>query len=321
MTRLALLQTTVPNNKSTAIAQMTQRIREAAAQGAQIMCLPELFASPYFCQEEDHRFFALSEAANGHTVTHMTSLAAELGVVIVVPFFERVMPGVYFNSTAVIDADGTNLGTYRKMHIPDDPGFYEKFYFAPGDLGYRVFETRFAKIGVLICWDQWYPEAARLTTLKGAELLIYPTAIGWHPQEKAQYGETQFNAWQRVQLGHAIANGVYVATVNRVGFEPRDQKDESCEAGANATAKGDQKGQALLKNTSLAGDKPCDGIEFWGRSFLSGPQGEILQQAGETEETLYHQIDFSHIETVRQHWPFLRDRRIETFGDITKRYL
>lgn len=290
MTKVALIQTRVSPDNQQAMSHMESRIRSAEAEGARVMLLPELFASPYFCQEEDHSFFSLSEAADGPTVSKMRDLAKELSVVIVVPFFERVAAGVYFNTAAVIDADGTVLGQYRKMHIPDDPGFYEKFYFSPGDLGYKVFATRYGNIGVLICWDQWYPEAARLTALRGADILVYPTAIGWHPDEKAAHGETQYTAWQRVQLGHAVANGVYVAAINRVGFEKNPIKDT--------------------------------GIEFWGRSFLAGPQGEILAQAGERDdETLIEDVDFSHIETVRQHWPFLRDRRIDSYGDITKRYI
>lgn len=290
MTKVALIQTRVSVNKQAAITHMESRIREAAAQGARVMLLPELFASPYFCQEEDHAFFGLAEAFQGPTVLGMAALAKSLGVVIVVPFFERVAAGVYFNTAAVIDADGTVLGKYRKMHIPDDPGFYEKFYFSPGDLGYQVFATRYGNIGVLICWDQWYPEAARLTALRGADILVYPTAIGWHPEEKAQYGETQYNAWQRVQLGHAVANGVFVAAINRVGFEKNPIKDT--------------------------------GIEFWGRSFLAGPQGDILAQAGERDdETMIQDVNFGQIETVRQHWPFLRDRRIDSYGEITKRYI
>ena len=290
MTKVALIQTRVSVHKQAAIMHMETRIREAAAQGAHVMLLPELFASPYFCQEEDHAFFALSESQHGPTVSGMAALAKELSVVIVVPFFERVAAGVYFNTAAVIDADGTVLGQYRKMHIPDDPGFYEKFYFSPGDLGYKVFSTRYGNIGVLICWDQWYPEAARLTALRGADILVYPTAIGWHPDEKAAHGETQYNAWQRVQLGHAVANSVFVAAINRVGFEKNPIKET--------------------------------GIEFWGRSFLAGPQGELLAQAGEgDDETLIHELDFGKIETVRQHWPFLRDRRIDSYGEMTKRYI
>jgi N-carbamoylputrescine amidase len=302
MPTIALIQTRVSPDKKDAIRHMETRIREAAASGAQVMLLPELFASPYFCQEEDHAFFALSEASDGPTVSGMAVLAKELGVVIVVPFFERVAAGVYFNTAAVIDADGTVLGQYRKMHIPDDPGFYEKFYFAPGDLGYQVFPTRYGNIGVLICWDQWYPEAARLTALRGADILVYPTAIGWHPQEKVVHGEMQFQAWQRVQLGHAVANGVFVAAINRVGFEKRcpeandvDPVVEKCQ--------------------------PFEGIDFWGRSFLAGPQGEILAQAAESVETLLYDVDFSRIETIRQHWPFFRDRRIDSYADITKRYI
>jgi N-carbamoylputrescine amidase len=290
MTKVALIQTRVSPDKQQAMSHMESRIRAAAAEGAQVMLLPELFASPYFCQEEDHSFFALSESEHGPTVSRMAALAKELSVVVVSPFFERVAAGVYFNTAAVIDADGSVLGQYRKMHIPDDPGFYEKFYFSPGDLGYKVFPTRYGNIGVLICWDQWYPEAARLTALRGADILVYPTAIGWHPDEKSAHGETQYNAWQRVQLGHAVANGVFVAAINRVGFEKNPTKDT--------------------------------GIEFWGRSFLAGPQGDILAQATERDdETLIHDVDFSHIETVRQHWPFFRDRRVDSYSEMTKRYI
>ncbi len=290
MPKIALIQTRVAPDYAAAIGHMESRIREAAFAGAQVMLLPELFASPYFCQEELHAHFALSESARGRTVSGMVALAKELHVVIVVPFFERVAAGIYFNTAAVIDADGTVLGQYRKMHIPDDPGFYEKFYFSPGDLGYQVFQTCYGRIGVLICWDQWYPEAARLTALRGADILVYPTAIGWHPDEKSAHGETQYTAWQRVQLGHAVANGVFVAAINRTGFEKNPTKDT--------------------------------GIEFWGRSFLAGPQGELLAQAGERDdETIVQDVDFSQIETVRQHWPFFRDRRIDSYGEMTKRYI
>jgi N-carbamoylputrescine amidase len=264
------------------------RIREAAKRGAQIVCLQELFRSQYFCREENADLFALAETVPGPTSTALTGLARELGVVIIAPFFERRAPGVYHNSAMVIDADGSVRGLYRKMHIPDDPLYYEKFYFTPGDLGFLSFETRFGKIGVLICWDQWYPEGARLTSLRGANILFYPTAIGWHPAEKAQYGAAQLDAWRTIQRSHAIANGVFVAAVNRVGFEgPRDK-----------------------------------GLEFWGSSFIADPFGQVIAQAStDKEEVLVAECDLEQMEDVRRNWPFLRDRRIDAYGPILERWL
>jgi N-carbamoylputrescine amidase len=263
-------------------------IRDAARQGARIVCLPELFLGPYFCQTEDHRFFELAEAIPGPTTARLGPIAAELGVVIIASLFERRAQGLYHNTTAVIDADGRYLGKYRKMHIPDDPQFYEKFYFTPGDLGFQTWPTRYARAGVLICWDQWYPEAARLTALSGAEMLFYPTAIGWLPPEKAEYGAAQQNAWETIQRSHAIANGVYVVAVNRVGLE-----------------------------TTTGGA----GIEFWGGSFVCDPSGNVLARAGQGEEVLVVLCDLGKVEFARTHWPFLRDRRVDSYSGLTARYL
>jgi N-carbamoylputrescine amidase len=269
------------------LAKAVERTREAASNGAQIVCFQELFLGPYFCQAEDHQCFGLAESIPGPTTSRLSELARDLGVVIVASLFEKRAEGLYHNTAAVIDADGTYLGKYRKMHIPDDPQYYEKFYFTPGDLGFRAWQTRFGRIGVLICWDQWYPEGARLTAMRGAEILFYPTAIGWLPPEKAEYGERQASAWETIQRGHAIANGCYVAAVNRVGFEP-----------------------------SIAG-----GLEFWGRSFVADPQGQILAKAGGDEETLIVPCDLAQVDVVRTHWPFLRDRRIDGYADLTRRFI
>jgi len=263
-------------------------IREGAARGAQVVCLPELFRTPYFCQREDAALFDLAEPIPGPTSDVLAGIARELRVVIVASLFERRAAGVYHNTAIVLDADGTERGRYRKMHIPDDPLFYEKFYFTPGDLGFRAFDTSVGRIGTLVCWDQWYPEAARLTALAGADVLFYPTAIGWHPREKAQYGDAQLTAWQVMQRAHAIANGVYVAAVNRVGHE--------------GAADG--------------------GIEFWGTSFVSDPFGVVLAEASGSEEAvLVVECDRTHQEDVRRNWPFLRDRRIDAYAPITKRLL
>jgi N-carbamoylputrescine amidase len=263
-------------------------VREAAKMGAEVISLPELYSSHYFCQSEDVDNFALAEPLYSTSFIAFSALAKELEVVIIVPFFEKRMAGIYHNSAYIIDTDGSEAGLYRKMHIPDDPHFYEKFYFTPGDLGFKAFPNNKGKIGTLICWDQWFPEAARLTALQGAEVLYYPTAIGWHPLEKEQYGENQHGAWMNVMKGHAVANGVYVAAANRIGLEQ------------------------YLPNTS--------GIQFWGSSFIAGPQGEILAQAShDKEEILIAEVDLDLQENVRQNWPFLRDRRIDAFGDITKR--
>ena len=265
-------------------------VREAATRGADVACLPELFRSRYFCQREDPVFFDMAESIPGPATDELSRAALEAGIVIVVPVFERRAPGIYHNSLAMIDADGTIAGVYRKMHIPDDPSYYEKFYFTPGDLGFRAFDTKAGRIGALICWDQWYPEGARLTTLAGAAILFYPTAIGWHPHEKDEYGSRQLDAWRTVQRGHAIANGVYVAAVNRVGHEVPD------EGGA--------------------------GIQFWGSSFICDPQGVVLAEASTNqEEIILAEVDLALLEDIRRNWPFLRDRRIDAYGGITRRFL
>ena len=266
-----------------------ERTRQAASQGAQIICLQELFTSVYFCQVEDHKYFALAEEIPGPSTQLFANLAKELGVVIIASLFERRAAGLYHNTAVILDADGTYMGKYRKMHIPDDPLFYEKFYFTPGDLGFRAWNTRFGRIGVCICWDQWYPEAARLTALHWAQILFYPTAIGWHPSEKMQYGERQHSAWETVQRGHAIANGCYVVAPNRVGHEAPDGGD---------------------------------GIEFWGQSFVADPSGQILRRGSvDQEEIIVVDVDLDSVDTQRTHWPFLRDRRIDAYQGIEQRYL
>jgi N-carbamoylputrescine amidase len=287
ITTLGLIQMHCSPDPADNFARAVERIGAAASRGAQVICLPELFRSQYFCQSEDHRFFSLGEPVPGPSTAALGKLASELGVVIIASLFEKRAEGVYHNTTAILDADGTYLGKYRKMHIPDDPLFYEKFYFAPGDLGFQTWNTRYAKAGVLICWDQWYPEAARLTALSGAQILFYPTAIGWLPAEKAEYGASQQAAWETMQRSHAIANGVYVAAVNRVGHE---------------------------------GD-PAGGIEFWGGSFVADPSGNVLARASQEEETLIVPCDIGMIDFTRTHWPFLRDRRIDAYGGIERRML
>ena len=289
MPEIGLIQMRCSEDPSENLENAIALIREAAAQGAQIICLQELFRTVYFCQEENHKYFQYAEPIPGPTTERLSALAKELRVVIVASLFERRAAGLYHNTAAVIDADGSLLGIYRKMHIPDDPLFYEKFYFTPGDLGFRSWQTKYARVGVLICWDQWYPEAARLTALRGAEIIFYPTAIGWHPSEKAEFGERQHSSWETVQRGHAIANGCYVAVPNRVGHE--------------APSGG-------------------DGLEFWGRSFVADPSGQILARAnGEKPEVLVVSIDQKALDTQRTHWPFLRDRRIEAYAELTKRFI
>jgi N-carbamoylputrescine amidase len=263
-------------------------IAQAAERGAQIICLQELFRSQYFCQKQDATIFDLAEPIPGPSTEALASVARQHQVVIVGSLFERRDAGVYHNTAVVLDADGSLLGTYRKMHIPDDPLYFEKYYFTPGDQGYRCFDTHYGRIGVLVCWDQWYPEGARLTALQGAKVLFYPTAIGWHPSEKAQYGATQQDAWRTIQRAHAIANGVYVAAVNRVGHE------------------GPSGG----------------GLEFWGSSFVSDPFGVVLSEASNNkEEILVAECDLTHLESVRRNWPFLRDRRIDSYGPIVNRLI
>ena len=261
-------------------------IKDAAEKGANIVCLQELFTSLYFCDVEDYENFKLAESIPGASTDQLSVVAKELGVVIIASLFEKRTQGIYHNTTAVLDADGTYLGKYRKMHIPDDPAYYEKFYFTPGDLGYKVFQTKFAKIGVLICWDQWYPEAARLTALMGAEVLFYPTAIGWATSQDQATNDEQFNAWQTIQRSHAVANGVHVVSVNRVGYE--------------------QNGA----------------MKFWGGSFVANPFGRLLSQAShDKEEVMVVDIDTQKTDSYRTHWPFMRDRRIDSYGDIVKRFI
>ncbi len=286
--QLGLIQLSCSTDPQSNLRKTLTAIEGAAARGANIICTQELFRSQYFCQTEDHECFKLAETIPGPSTDALQKLARRKRVVIVASLFERRAAGLYHNTAVVIDADGSLLGLYRKMHIPDDPLFYEKFYFTPGDLGFRAFQTRYAKIGVLICWDQWYPEAARLTALHGAEILFFPTAIGWHPGEKAEHGRRQHDSWETIQRAHAIANGCYVAAVNRIGHE------------------------------KLAGD----GIEFWGQSFVAGTAGEMLAKASATrEEILLVPIDLKRVEAQRTHWPFLRDRRIDAYGDITRRLI
>ncbi len=287
--KIGLVQSRSAADPSENLATAERGIRAAAERGARIVCLQELFLTPYFCQSEDHENFKLAESVPGPTTEVFAGLAAELGVVIIASLFERRAPGVYHNTAAVIDADGAYLGKYRKMHIPDDPLFYEKFYFTPGDLGFQAYDTKYGRIGVLICWDQWYPEAARLTALRGAQILFYPTAIGWHPSEKSEHGARQHSAWETVQRGHAVANGCYVAAPNRVGLE-----------------------------TPIGGD----GIEFWGQSFVCDPSGIVLDQAPvDNEAILVTEVDLDAVDTQRTHWPFLRDRRIDAYGEITRRLI
>ncbi len=290
--RIGLVQMAMSYDPNENLTTAARKVEEAAKAGAQVVCLPELFRSPYFCQREDAALFDLAEPVPGPSSNTFSSLAQRLGVAVVVPIFERRAPGLYHNSAVVIDNSGRSLGLYRKMHIPDDPSFYEKYYFTPGDLGFKVFDTQVGRIGTLICWDQWYPEGARLTALQGASVLFYPTAIGWHPQEKAKYGAAQRDAWKTVQRGHAIANGVYVAAVNRVGHE------------------GGAQGQGGA------------GLEFWGNSFVCDPFGVVIAEASiDREETLIAEVDIGRIEEVRRNWPFLRDRRIDAYRGMDQRYI
>ncbi|MCX7625032.1 MAG: carbon-nitrogen hydrolase [Candidatus Sumerlaeaceae bacterium] len=286
--RVAVVQMSCSPDPEENLKRACEFIRQAAAEGGQVICLPELFRTQYFCQSEDHSHFAVAEPVPGKTTEVLGTLARELRVVIIAPLFERRAAGLYHNTVAVLNSDGSLVGIYRKMHIPDDPLYYEKFYFTPGDLGFRTFATTYARVAPLICWDQWYPEAARIASLSGAHILCYPTAIGWHPSERIEFGERQHSAWEIIQRAHAIANGVYVAVANRVGHEgPRD-----------------------------------GGLEVWGGSFICGPFGEILAKAShEREEVLVAECDPQMQEEVRQHWPFLRDRRIDAYEAITRRFL
>jgi len=284
--QIGLVQMTCTQDPKANLNKAIEKIQEAASKGAQIVCLQELFTSLYFCDVESYDNFALAEPIPGPSTEALSSVAKELGVVIIASLFEKRAQGLYHNTTAVLDADGSYLGKYRKMHIPDDPAYYEKFYFTPGDLGYKVFKTRFATLGVLICWDQWYPEAARITALMGAEILFYPTAIGWATSQDTATNTEQYNAWQTIQRSHAVANGVHVVSVNRTGLE--------------------QNGA----------------MQFWGGSFVSNPFGTLLFQAShEQEETAVVEIDLSATDRYRTHWPFLRDRRIDSYQPITQRYI
>ena len=286
--KLGLIQTACSADPDANLKKTLALAGRAAQHGAQIICTQELFRSQYFCQKEAHGNFKLAEPIPGPSTVAFQKLAKKNKVVVIASLFEKRAAGVYHNTAAIIDADGSLLGRYRKMHIPDDPLYYEKFYFSPGDLGFKAWQTHYGKIGVLICWDQWYPEAARLTALQGAQILFYPTAIGWHPGEKKKYGERQHNSWETIQRSHAIANGCYVAVANRIGYE------------------------------KLAGR----GIEFWGQSFVAGTSGEILAKAGAAkEEILIVPVDLASVDTARTHWPFLRDRRIDAYGNLTKRFV
>ena len=287
--KLGLIQTDVLANPDANLKKTIALVERAAKSGAKIICTQELFRSQYFCQSENHANFLLAEKIPGPSTDAFQKLAKKHKVVIIASLFEKRASGVYHNTAAIIDADGSLLGIYRKMHIPDDPLFYEKFYFTPGDLGFKAWQTKYAKIGVLICWDQWYPEAARLTAMQGAEILFYPTAIGWHPGEKQEYGERQHSAWETIQRSHAVANGCYVASVNRIGHE-------------------------IIKGVG------GDGLEFWGQSFVAGTSGELIAKASANqEEILIVPVDLANVDTTRTHWPFLRDRRIDAYGNLTRR--
>ncbi|HSM93336.1 MAG TPA: carbon-nitrogen hydrolase [Anaeromyxobacteraceae bacterium] len=288
--RVGLVQMAMSSDPQANEEKAAAKVEEAARKGAEVVCLPEMYRTPYFCQREDAALFDLAEPVPGPSSERFAKVARQAGVAVVVPIFEKRATGLYHNSAIVFDADGRQVGLYRKMHIPDDPAFYEKFYFAPGDLGFKAFDVKPGRIGTLICWDQWYPEGARLTALQGASVLFYPTAIGWHPAEKAQFGVQQRDAWRTVQRGHAVANGVYVAAVNRVGHE------------------------VFTPGTP--------GLEFWGTSFLCDPFGVVIAEASvEEEEILLGEVDLGRVEEVRRGWPFLRDRRVDAYGDVTKRFI
>jgi N-carbamoylputrescine amidase len=293
--KVGLAQMRMSADPEANFAAAVERIREAAGLGANVVCLPELFKTQYFCQREDLRHFDLAEPIPGPSSTRLAEVARELRVAIVASLFERRAPGLYHNTAVTLNANGAIAGVYRKMHIPDDPLYHEKYYFTPGDLGFQAVDTAFGRVGTLVCWDQWYPEAARLTALQGAEVIFYPTAIGWHPAEKAEFGAAQYEAWQTIQRAHAIANGVFVAGVNRVGLEHGNVKGNRVEG---------------------------QGIEFWGGSFLADPFGRVIAKAShDAEEILIGEIDLGLIEETRRNWPFLRDRRIDAYAPITRRFL
>ena len=281
-TRIALIQMKMSSEQTNNMDTAIRKIKDAVRKKAKVICLPELFLSNYFCQQEKHSNFNLAEKIPGETTSILSELAKELKVIIIAPIFEKKTSGIYHNSCVVINEKGKIIGKYRKMHIPDDPQYYEKFYFTPGDLGFKTFKTKYGKLGTLICWDQWFPEAARLTSLQGAEILFYPTAIGWHPKEKKKFGKSQLNSWISIQRSHALANGVYVAAVNRVGIEKQGSKK----------------------------------LEFWGNTIVFDPSGNIIANAKQREKTIICDIDFKKVENVRRHWPFFRDRRIDYYKGI-----
>ena len=303
-TRVALIQMSCEPSTEANLAKAVARVREAAEAGARLICLPELFRAQYFCQREEHALFDITESIPGPSTAALSEVVREHKLVVIASLFERRAPGLYHNTAAILDyaseARDNLAAIYRKMHIPDDPLYYEKFYFAPGDLGFMAQSTSAGPIGTLVCWDQWYPEGARVTALKGAETLFFPTAIGWHPSEKEEFGERQYDAWQTIQRSHAIANGVFVCAVNRVGHEHGD----------------------ILHNGIMMKGPEGAGLEFWGGSFIADPFGRILAKAShDKEEILYADLDPKEVEITRQHWPFLRDRRIDAYGGITSRFL
>ena len=307
-TRVALIQMSCEASTDANLAKAVARVREAAEAGAKLVCLPELFRAQYFCQREDHALFSTAEPIPGPSTAALSKVVREYDLVVIASLFERRAPGLYHNTAAILDHASTApdhiASIYRKMHIPDDPLYYEKFYFTPGDLGFLAQHTSAGPIGTLVCWDQWYPEGARVTALKGAETLFFPTAIGWHPSEKAEFGERQYDAWQTIQRAHAIANGVFVCAVNRAGHEYGDVEHN----GKMMRGPGDH--------------TAADGIEFWGGSFIADPFGRILAKAShDQEEILYADLDSNDVEVTRQHWPFLRDRRIDAYSGITSRFL
>ena len=293
--RVGLIQMSATPDPDKNLQRAIEQVRQAAASGAQVVCLPELFQTQYFCQREDASLFDLAEPIPGAASNQLSELAKQLHIVLIASLFEKRAAGVYHNTAAIFDTDGKLAGLYRKMHITDDPLYYEKFYFTPGDLGFRAFDTSAGRVGALVCWDQWYPEGARLTALQGAHVLFYPTAIGWHPAEKADFGKAQHDAWRTIQRAHAIANGVYVAVVNRVGFETGNIRGKSA---------------------------PGAGLEFWGGSFLCDPFGRVMAEAShDKEEILIGEVDLHLLEEVRRNWPFLRDRRIDSYAPITNRLI
>ena len=293
--RVGLVQMSMGADPEKNLERAIAHVSDAAKKGAQVVCLPELFQTQYFCQREDAALFDLAEPIPGPTSNKLAEVAKKLSIVLIASLFEKRAPGVYHNTATIFDKNGVLLGLYRKMHIPDDPLYYEKYYFTPGDLGFKAFDTEMGRLGTLVCWDQWYPEGARLTALQGAQVLFYPTAIGWHPAEKAEFGVAQHDAWRTIQRAHAIANGVYVAVVNRVGFETGDIRGRSA---------------------------PGAGLEFWGRSFLCDPFGRVIAEASDSEEEiLIGEVDTRLLEDTRRNWPFLRDRRIDSYAPITNRLI